>query len=106
MSFLYCSERNFWFGRNLELIMKRPSTQIGLGIALGAGIGAAIAGVLGSGGAWLAIGVAIGVVIGWAMSKRKAGPALRWPQGSSTLEAVRKKRGCLCSERAVEHTFR
>lgn len=69
--------------------MKRPSTQIGLGIALGAGIGAAIAVVLGSGGAWLAIGIAIGVVIGWAMSKRKAGPALSLPKGSSSLEAVR-----------------
>jgi len=55
--------------------MKKPSMQIGLGIALGAGIGAAITVILGSGGAWLAIGIAVGVVIGVAMSKRKAGSA-------------------------------
>jgi F0F1-type ATP synthase assembly protein I len=67
-----------------ELAMKRPSMQIGLGIALGAGIGAAIAVVLGSGGAWLAIGIALGVAIGVAMSKRKA--------GSSPPAAVRNDR--------------
>jgi hypothetical protein len=55
-----------------------------LGIALGAEIGAAIAVLLGSGGAWLAIGIAVGIVIGVAMSKRKA--------GSSPLEAVRNDR--------------
>src|SRR5438876_1182619 len=38
--------------------MKRPSMQIGLGIALGIGIGAAVGVILGSGGAWLAIGIA------------------------------------------------
>ncbi len=64
--------------------MKKPSMQIGLGIALGAGIGAAIAVLLGSGGAWLAIGIAIGVVIGASLSRRKA--------GSSSLEAVRNDR--------------
>jgi F0F1-type ATP synthase assembly protein I len=64
--------------------MKKPSMQIGLGIALGAGIGVAIAVVLGSGGAWLAIGIVLGVAIGVAMSKRKA--------GSSPLEAVRNDR--------------
>ena len=46
--------------------MKRPSMQIGLGIALGAGIGIAIDVAFGSGGTWLAIGVAIGVAIGGA----------------------------------------
>jgi F0F1-type ATP synthase assembly protein I len=76
----------------LELHMKKPSLQVGLGIALGAGIGAAIAVFLGSGGAWLAIGIAVGVVIGVAMSKRKAGPALSLPKGSSPLEAVRNDR--------------
>src|SRR5438445_9037055 len=64
-----------------ELHMKKPSVQVGLGIALGAGIGATVAVVLGSGGAWLAIGIAVGIVIGLAMSKQKA--------GSSPLEAVR-----------------
>ncbi len=64
--------------------MKKPSMQIGLGIALGAGIGMAVAAVLGSGGAWLAIGIAMGVVIGVAMSKRKA--------GSSPPAAVRNDR--------------
>jgi F0F1-type ATP synthase assembly protein I len=54
--------------------MKRPSMQIGLGIALGAGIGIAIDAVFGSGGTWLAIGVAIGVAIGSAMSKSKISP--------------------------------
>ena len=53
--------------------MKRPSMQIGLGIALGAGIGIAIDAAFGSGGTWLAIGVAIGVAIGAAMSKQKTG---------------------------------
>jgi F0F1-type ATP synthase assembly protein I len=69
--------------------MKKPSMQVGFGIALGAGIGAAIAVILGSGGAWLAIGIAVGIVIGVAMSKRKAGPALSLPNSSSPLEAVR-----------------
>jgi F0F1-type ATP synthase assembly protein I len=55
--------------------MKRPSMQIGLGIALGAGIGIAIDAAFGSGGTWLAIGVAIGVAIGAAMSKHKTGSA-------------------------------
>ncbi len=67
--------------KHLELAMKKPSMQIGLGIALGAGIGAAVAVVLGTGGAWLAIGIAIGVVFGASMSKTKA--------DSSPLEAVR-----------------
>src|SRR5258708_36915131 len=69
--------------------MKKRSMQVGLGIALGAGIGVAIAVFLGSGGAWLAIGIAVGVVIGVAMSKRKAGPALSLPKGSSPPAAVR-----------------
>jgi hypothetical protein len=69
--------------------MKKTSMQVGLGVALGAGIGAAIAVVLGSGGAWLAIGIAAGILIGVAMSKRKAGPALSLPKGSSPMEAVR-----------------
>jgi hypothetical protein len=46
--------------------MKKPSMQIGLGIALGAGLGAAVAVFLGNGGLWLAIGVVVGVVIGSA----------------------------------------
>lgn len=54
--------------------MKKPSTQIGLGIALGAGIGAAITIFLGTGVAWLAIGIALGVVIGAAITKRKYSP--------------------------------
>jgi len=69
--------------------MKKSSMQVGLGIALGAGIGAAIAVILGSGGAWLAIGIAVGIVIGTAMSKRKAEPALSLPKASSLLEEVR-----------------
>jgi Arc/MetJ family transcription regulator len=52
--------------------MKRPSMQIGLGIALGAGIGAAVAVIIGTGGAWLAVGIAIGVLIGAAMARKKA----------------------------------
>ena len=44
--------------------MKKPSTQIGLGIALGAGIGAAIGVVAGHIAIWLAVGIAIGVAIG------------------------------------------
>jgi len=64
-----------------ELHMKKPSVQVGLGIALGAGIGATVAVILGSGGAWLAIGIAVGIAIGLAMSKQKA--------VSSPLEAVR-----------------
>ena len=52
--------------------MKRPSMQIGLGIAFGADIGSAIAVVLGSGGLWLAVGIAIGVAIGAAMSRKNS----------------------------------
>jgi len=52
--------------------MKRPSMQVGLGIALWAGIGIAISVALGSGGAWLAIGIAIGVLIGTMMSRNRA----------------------------------
>jgi hypothetical protein len=52
--------------------MNRPVAQIGLGIAFGAGLGAATAVVLGTGGAWLAIGIALGVVIGAAMFLRRA----------------------------------
>lgn len=64
--------------------MKRPSIEIGLGIALGAGVGIAIAVLLGTGGAWLAIGVAIGVLIGAAMSKGKtSSPPARWERASS-----------------------
>jgi uncharacterized membrane protein YedE/YeeE len=62
--------------------------QIGLGIVLGAGIGTAISVALGSGGAWLAIGIAIGVIIGAAMS-RKAGHAPSLPKASSSLTTVR-----------------
>jgi len=51
--------------------MKRPSMQIGLGIALGIGIGAAVALILGSGGAWLTVGIVLGVIIGKAMSRSK-----------------------------------
>ena len=61
--------------------MKKSAMQIGLGIALGAGIGVAVAFLIGTGGAWLAIGIAIGVAIGAAIGKRKA--------GFSRLEAVR-----------------
>jgi hypothetical protein len=43
--------------------------QVGLGIALGAGIGLAVALILGSGGAWLAVGIAFGVILGKAMSR-------------------------------------
>jgi hypothetical protein len=59
--------------------MKRPSLQIGLGIALGAGLGAAAAVIIGSGGMWLAVGVAvgiaIGIAIGIAMSRKPQQPA-------------------------------
>jgi hypothetical protein len=55
--------------------MKRPSLQIGLGIALGAGLGAAAAVIIGSGGMWLAVGVAVGIAIGIAMSRRPQQPA-------------------------------
>jgi hypothetical protein len=72
--------------------MKKPSMQVGLGVAFGAGIGAAIVVVLGSGGAWLAIGIVVGIAIGVAMSKRKAGPALSLPKGSSPPAAVRNDR--------------
>jgi uncharacterized membrane protein len=40
--------------------MKKKSTQIGLCIALGAGLGAALSIALGTGSAWLALGIAIG----------------------------------------------
>jgi uncharacterized membrane protein YfcA len=52
--------------------MKKTSTQIGLGIALGAGLGAAVALVIGSGGLWLALGVALGIVFGASMWRRKS----------------------------------
>jgi uncharacterized membrane protein YfcA len=52
--------------------MKKTSTQIGLGIALGAGLGAAVALVIGSGGLWLALGVALGIVLGASMWRRKS----------------------------------
>jgi hypothetical protein len=51
--------------------MKRPSMQIGLGIALGIGIGAAVALILGSGGAWLTVGIVLGVIVGKTMSRSK-----------------------------------
>lgn len=72
--------------------MKRPSMQIGFGVALGAGIGAAVAVMIGTGGAWLAVGIALGVVIGTAMSKTKAEPGLSLSKGSSPLETVRNDR--------------
>jgi uncharacterized protein YneF (UPF0154 family) len=50
--------------------MKRPSLQIGLGIALGAGLGIAAAVIIGSGVMWLAVGVAVGVALGIAMSRK------------------------------------
>jgi len=46
--------------------------QIGLGIALGIGIGAAVAVVLGTGGAWLAIGIVVGLIVDRAMSRPSA----------------------------------
>ena len=52
--------------------MKRPSMQIGLGIALGIGIGAAVALILGSGGAWLTVGIVLGVIVGKATSRSKS----------------------------------
>jgi hypothetical protein len=54
------------------LDMKKPSVQIGLGIALGAGIGAAVAVTLGTGGLWLAVGIAVGSAIGASMSRRNS----------------------------------
>jgi len=51
--------------------MKRPSMQVGLGIALGIGIGAAVAVILGSGGAWLAVGIVVGLIVGRAMFRTK-----------------------------------
>jgi hypothetical protein len=51
--------------------MKRPSIQIGLGIALGTGFGLAAAVILGSGGAWLALGIAIGVIVGWSLARTR-----------------------------------
>ena len=51
--------------------MKRPSMQIGLGIALGIGIGAAVALILGSGGAWLTVGIVLGVIVGKTMSRSR-----------------------------------
>lgn len=44
---------------------------------MGAGIGAAVAVILGTGGAWLAIGIAIGVVIGASMSRARHANELR-----------------------------
>jgi hypothetical protein len=46
--------------------------QITLGIIFGAGLGVATAVVLGTGGAWLAMGITVGVVIGAAMFRGKA----------------------------------
>lgn len=51
--------------------MRKPSMQIGLGIALGAGLGAAITVVLGTGGLWLALGMVIGIVLGGSMSRKR-----------------------------------
>ena len=51
--------------------MRRPSMQIGLGIALGIGIGAAVALILGTGGAWLTVGIVLGVIVGKTMSRPK-----------------------------------
>ena len=65
--------------------MKRPSMQIGLGIALGAGMGAALALILGTGGLWLVVGIAVGIVIGGSMS-RKSDPA---PPSRSSQSDVR-----------------
>jgi CBS-domain-containing membrane protein len=50
--------------------MNRSFSQIGLGITFGAGLGAATAVLLGSGGAWLAIGIAVGLIIGAAMFRK------------------------------------
>jgi hypothetical protein len=50
--------------------MKRPSMQIALGIVFGAGMGAGTAVLLGTGGAWLAIGIALGIAIGAAMFRK------------------------------------
>ncbi|HUK25330.1 MAG TPA: hypothetical protein VLV49_12180 [Terriglobales bacterium] len=52
--------------------MKKPSMQIGIGIALGAGLGAAVAVILGNGGLWLAVGIVVGILIGSSMTRRKA----------------------------------
>ena len=52
--------------------MKRPSMQIVLGIALGIGIGAAVALILGSGGAWLTVGIVFGIIVGKMMSRSHA----------------------------------
>jgi hypothetical protein len=78
-----------WGNLESETTMKRPSMQIGLGIALGAGIGAAVAVIIGTGGAWLALGIAIGVAIGAAMSKRETEPALSLAKGSSPTRLER-----------------
>ena len=51
--------------------MKRPSIQVGLGIAMGAGIGAALALILGTSGAWLAGGIIIGLLIGASLSRAR-----------------------------------
>lgn len=61
--------------------MKRPSIQIGLGIAMGAGIGAAVAIILGSGGAWLAIGIVIGLLIGASISRARQTNEVRGYEG-------------------------
>jgi hypothetical protein len=52
--------------------MRKPSSESGLGIALGAGLGAAVALLIGSGGLWLALGVALGIVLGASMARKKS----------------------------------
>jgi len=67
-----------------ESVMKRPSMQIGFGIALGAAIGGALAVVLGAGAAWLGIGIPIGIAIGFMMAKKQAGSSpARFERASS-----------------------
>ncbi len=53
--------------------MKKPFLQIGAGVGLGVVVGAATAVILGSGGAWLAVGIALGIAIGAAMFRRNHG---------------------------------
>ena len=52
--------------------MKRPSMQIGLGLAVGAGLGAAIALLIGTGGLWLAVGILVGITIGASIARKKS----------------------------------
>ena len=51
--------------------MRKPSTQIGLGVALGAGIGIAMGVFAGHIAVWLAVGIAIGVVSGSSLRGTK-----------------------------------